>query len=81
MCRWVQTNTDGSERLAVYFDELFHIECPITQTELHEDYQMSDTQIVIINDLCGSRTIDYTLCGDTLTLTFDDYTLTLQKKA
>lgn len=79
MYRWVQTETDGQERFAVWFDDFFHIQCRIAQTELQENYQLSDTQIVTVNSLCGSRTIDYNIQGDTLTLTYNENTVVLKK--
>ncbi len=80
MYRWVQTDVGGNERLVLYFDEFLHVQCKITQTELQETYQLSNTEIIAVNPECGSRTIVYTLQGDTLTLTYDEITITLKKK-
>lgn len=79
MYRWVQSETNGKERFAVYFDDFFHIQCSITQTELQESYQLSDTQIITVNPSCGSRMIAYCIQGDTLTLNYNEYTLVLKK--
>lgn len=79
--RWVKLSSDGTEQLSLYFDDSLHLKCKTTQTEFHEDYQLSNNHIIIINPSYGSAELQYEISGSTLTLIYDSASITLTKQS
>ena len=79
MYRWVTEDSSGEEDISLYFDTLMHLQCRTTGTELHTDYELDDSKIIIIDSLCGSVELDYSIDGSSMTLSYGEFSVTLDK--